>query len=195
MADPFTVVMGVGMALSAVSTLLGARNQAAAGDSAAEVARQNAEITRQQAAANANLRRIEANEERALGQHRAAEERRQGRFVTSRAKAVGAASGTAIDPIILGDLEHEIEIRALDAAYGGESAAASLEREADFIEAGGAAEAGAIRNTGLVRQQAGHSAAAGTLLSGGSSLFNKFADRMPFPSSTTTTSGGAWGYM
>ena len=121
----------------------------------------------------AELKEQQAGQERAQAQREAIEQRRLGRFVSSRIQAVSAASGAgALDPTIvniLGEVGSEVEIRALTALASGEQRALDLEFGAELDRAGGKGEA-----------ISSFFSAGGTLLEGGTSFFNKFGN--PFSS-------------
>jgi hypothetical protein len=100
-----------------------------------------------------------AGQEIASSQRDAIEQRRRQKLVSSRALALGAASGGGIDPglaDILGGLAEEGEFRVLTSLYTGDEKAAGLrmQAEADRYEAGefrraGRIEAGATRTAGF----------------------------------------------
>lgn len=75
-----------------------------------------------------------AGQERAVSQRQAMDERRQGRFASSRALAVAAASGGGTDdPTVvnaIANLDGESEYRALTAMYEGNVRGDDLERQA-----------------------------------------------------------------
>lgn len=120
----------------------------------------------QQASANYQAAQLEAagKTERAIAQREAEEDRRQARLMQSRARAVGAASGGGIDLELAGDIAAEGEYRALTSLWEGEEAAK-----------GRKAQAAAARFEGKQAKKAGYLTAGKTLLSGGSSLFEKYA--------------------
>lgn len=109
----------------------------------------------------------QAGAERATSQRRAMEERRQARLVGSRAQALAAASGGgADDPSVvnaIAGIEGEGEYRALTALYEGNDAAAGLEAEA--VARRRAAKD--VKTAGLIK-------AGGTILSAGSSLYDRY---------------------
>jgi hypothetical protein len=106
----------------------------------------------------------QANTERASGQRAAIEETRNAQLVQSRARAVGAASGGGVDAKLAGDLAQEGQYRSLLAMWQGDEAAIGREQQAS-----------AVRFDGEQAQKAGRIGAASTLLSGGSSLYERFA--------------------
>ena len=147
---------------------------------AAKITKKTAQAQQAIAARQADFTERQAGQEEAAAQRAAMEERRQGRLLSSRVRTVSAASGTgALDPTIidiLGDIDTEVEARALTALYeGGERASslrteASLTRQAGIITAQtGSAMAAAERRRALM-------GAAGTLLEGGTSLATKYRD-------------------
>ncbi|KKN80686.1 hypothetical protein LCGC14_0327780 [marine sediment metagenome] len=184
-----TYAVTAGDVMMVASTLIGvvgqmqqASAQQAAGQAQAAAAAHRAAIANRQA----QVMEQQAGQERAVSQRAAQEERRRGRFVSSRVQALSAASGAgALDPTIvgiLGDIGTEEETRALTALYEGEERARGLEYGATLERAGGA---GALF-AGQAARRAGRSAAArsrlsaaGTLLEGGSSLFAKYSPESP----------------
>lgn len=174
------------------------RSQEQAGAYAETLAGRQADVLKQQ-----------AGQERARAQRQAMEQRRQGRFVESRATALAAASGAGVsDPTITGilaDIDTESEIRALYSMYEGEEAARGLEYDAQLALARGeeahysgkvakrlaSAQANAALLSG-VGGAVGYGAQAygamrpSTLAeTGGSSLYQKYA--VPRPHSFTDT--------
>lgn len=112
----------------------------------------------------------QAGQDRATSQRAAAEQRRSARYLQSRALALAAASGAgASDPTvtsIISNIEGEGEYGALVAMYEGEDVARGKEHAAAVARKQGkaAATAGALK-------------AGGTLLSGGSSWYDKYGGR------------------
>lgn len=112
---------------------------------------------------------LEANAglERAMGQRRAIEDRRQGRLAQSRALAVAASSGAgASDPTVvnaIADLAGEGEHRALTSLYEGDMAGDDLMRQA-----------GARRREAKNTKRAGLFKAGSTILGAGASLYDRF---------------------
>lgn len=108
-----------------------------------------------------------AGQDRASSQRTGAEQRRQARLLQSRALAVAAASGGgASDPTvinILSRLEGEGEYRALTALYEAEEAARSKELQANARRK----EAKNVKRAGLV-------GAAGKVLEGGATMYQRF---------------------
>lgn len=150
MAQAIPAVLAVaGSALSAGGTIIGANAEAK------ELRRQAAQLEAQ------------AGNDRASAQRAAMEERRKGRFASSRALALAAASGAgADDPSVinaLADLEGEGEYRALTAMYEGETEAQGKEAQAKANRRG----ARATKTAGLIK-------AGGTILSTGSSMYDRF---------------------
>lgn len=101
---------------------------------AGTVAKQAGEYQNTLAMRRAESMEARAGEERAAAQRRMMEQRRQGRFATSRAKALGAASGTSLDSPsmvnIFGDIETEAQYRSDVEKYKGEAAGRGLEYQA-----------------------------------------------------------------
>lgn len=108
--------------------------------------------------AQAKQLRVQGKAEAARAGAEAAEERRQARYVSSRARAVAAASGAgATDPTVvntIANLETEGEYRALMAMYNGE-----VRQNAAF------GEASARRSEGSAARAAGFLRGASTILS------------------------------
>jgi hypothetical protein len=105
-----------------------------------------------------------AGQSRAAGQREATEQRRQARLANSRLRAL--AGGGGADPTIVRlsqDIAGEGELRALTAMYEGEERARGMETAATAKRMGGASAA-----------QAGNIRSFGTILGGGSSLYDKY---------------------
>jgi hypothetical protein len=109
----------------------------------------------------------QAGLERASSHRQAIEERRQARLAASRGLAVAAASGaSADDPTVvnaLAGIEGEGEYRALTALYNGEEQARGME-----------AQAAANRRGAKSTKKAALFNAAGTVLSAGSTLYDRY---------------------
>lgn len=119
-----------------------------------------------QASANYQAQQLDAQAktERAVAQRQANEERRQKELVISRARAVGAASGGGQDYDLLGDLEEEGEYRAATAMWEGEEAAKGRTNQAN-----------AARFEGKQAKKASRFKAAGTILGGATSFYDRFS--------------------
>lgn len=183
MADPFTIISLVATVGGTILSTVGQIQQARAQQNAAAAALAAGQFQRRVSESQARALERRAGEERAVSQRELLEERRQGRFVRSRALALGAASGAGVsDPGfvgLLGDLDTETEIRAQNALFGGETAARNLEFGAGIERAGGdASMIAAQAKSDALRAGARQSffGAAGTLLSGGASLYDKYRD-------------------
>ena len=165
-------VAGVG------STILGTMGQLQQAKAAGITAKT---ASAQQAIAAQQADRIErdAGQERAAAQRAAMEERRQGRLVSSRARAVAGASGAgAFDPTmidILSDIDTEAEFRALTALYEGGERARSAEDEARLIRAGGAITGKTGKQMANSQRTSALLGAGGTLMEGGASLYEKYS--------------------
>lgn len=111
-----------------------------------------------------------AGQERASAIYAAQEDRRQKRLAQSRAQAVAASGGgmaTDSDVLdIMGDLEKEGEFRAMTRIYEGEERARGMETDATLR-----------RYEGKQSKRAGNTKATATILSGATSLFDRFDDR------------------
>src|SRR3990167_6406689 len=163
------IIMVASTALQAMSTLAGGKAQAAAGEAQARASEYQAQLRNAQAAAMEQG----AGQERAAAQRAAIEQRRQGRFVGSRAQAIAAASGGgALDPSIvnlMGDLGSEADFRAATALYQGEDRARSLEYGAVLQRATGQGDiyAGEVaRRSGIAAQNRSYVRAAGDVAGG-----------------------------
>lgn len=164
MGDPVTIGLAVaGTALSAY----GAYQQGQAADAAGKAAQVSADYQAKQMAVN-------AGQERAAAQRKAFEERRRGTLAQSKAQAVAAASGGgSLDPSIvdiMGDLEGEAQYNSNVALYEGEERARDLETGASIKRYEGAQ----ARAAGKYEKRASTIKAAGSLLSGGSTLLDKY---------------------
>lgn len=153
MAQAIPAVIAVaGAALSAGGTIIGANSEAKALKSEA------AQLD------------VQAGQERATSQRQAMEERRQARLAQSRALAVAAASGGgADDPTVINrmaELEGEGEYRSLVALYQGEESARGMEADAEARRKG----AKSVKTAGLLK-------AGGTILSAGSTLYDRFGGK------------------
>jgi len=159
--------------VSPAMTILGGGLQAGSMIGQGNALRAAGEADRIAANNQAALMEQNAGQERATAQRAAVEERRRAGLVSSRARAVSAASGTTGKGItdILGDIEQEGEYRYLTALAAGESAAQGMEYGAAVRRAGGIDAAGA----GRAQQDALRMRAASTLAgSVGSTLFQKY---------------------
>ena len=106
----------------------------------------------------------QAGQERAAAQRRAIEDRRQAQLAQSRLLALSGGSST--DATIVGlsaDIAEEGEYRALSSLYEGEERARGDEMRAK-----------ALRYEGKQAKKASKIKAVSSLLSGGSSLFDKY---------------------
>jgi leucyl aminopeptidase (aminopeptidase T) len=109
----------------------------------------------------------QAGLERASSHRAAMEERRQARLAASRGLTVAAASGASVDDPtvvnILSRIEGEGEYRALSALYEGDQTALGME-----------AEAAAKRRGAKSTKTAGYIKAGSTILSAGSSMYDRY---------------------
>lgn len=109
----------------------------------------------------------QAGLKRATSQREAIDQKRQARLAFSRGLAVAAASGGgADDPTVvntLAGIEGEGEYRALTALYNGEETARGMEAEAAAARRG----ASSVKKAGIL-------GAAGTVLSAGASMFDRY---------------------
>lgn len=150
MADPVT------LGAMAFSTILSASGQIAAGNTANNAAKYNAAAEQ-----------TYGTQQFAASQRSAFQERRKTDYTLSRAQAVAASSGGgATDPTVVnleGGIKAQGEYNAMTALYQGQEA----ERQANT-------QAGLDLYQGKQAQKAGYIKGATTLLSGGSSLFDKY---------------------
>jgi hypothetical protein len=137
-----------GTILSGIGQISAANNQAAAMDY------------------QAKADEVRGQQEKAASEREAMEERRQGRLMMSRARAVGGASGGGQDYDLLGDLASETEYRSLMALWGGEE----RKRGRDASAAARRMEASATRSAGKI-------AGFGTILTGGARWANSYMPR------------------
>ena len=190
--DPATIGIAftvASTAFKAISTLQAGRAQQAAGRAA-----QQAALARQQALEHqARQARQNAGQERAASQRAAVEQRRQGRFLSSKALARAAASGAGTGgnvENILGDIGAEGEFRALNELFIGEERARGLEFQADLkvFEGNQEARAGEIaRRAGKDARNRSRFDAFGQVLAGGASAFNTAREFGLFKKTPTTT--------
>src|SRR3990167_7821202 len=175
MAELAMVALIGGTVLSTIGQIQQGRAAAAAGKAEQTALEHQAKIQERQAEALAQ----EAGQERARSQRAAEEERRQGKFIASRARALGAASGAVFDPAILGSLDFETDYRVLSQLYSGEESARGLQYRGALARAGAAGDvyAGSVAAAaGKSARQRSYLSAAGALLSGGSALYDKYSD-------------------
>lgn len=160
MADPITLMAIAGTAISAVGTL-------ASGVQA-----------KKKADYEAKQQERMAGEARAVGQHNALARRREQELVESAALATAASQGGASDASVIdifGDIAAEGERNVLTETYKGETQARQLEVGAHLTRFGG--------------KQAMTAAmfdAAGSLLTGGSKIFQRHGAKASAPASTAT---------
>lgn len=150
------MAQAIPLALMAASTLVTAGGQVSASNAQAGQLRSEA----------AQLDTA-AGQDRASAQRAGAEQQRQARLLQSRALARASASGAgASDPTvvnILANLEGEGKYRALTALYEGEETARSKEMQATARRK----EAGNAKKAGII-------GAVGTVLSGASTMYQKY---------------------
>jgi hypothetical protein len=164
-----SVISGVGTAMSVMGAISGYRASQA-----------QAKAVTQQAAYQAKTAEIAAGQSRAEAQHRAEEDRRQGRLALSRAIAVGASSGGgAADPTVVniaGDIAGDTEYRALSSLYAGEERARNQQQQADLSRYEGATQAVSIKASAKNKLI---SDIGGTLLSAGAGMAGKYSSMSP----------------
>lgn len=109
----------------------------------------------------------QAGQQRAAAQRQAIEQRRQSRVLESRARAVAGASGAGVgDPTVvneLADIKNVGEFNALTALFQGEESATGLEMAAE-----------SARREGAASRQASRINAAGTLIGGAASFYDRY---------------------
>lgn len=142
-------LVAVGAVASGASTILGARSEA------------------KQLKSEAAQLEYNAGQQRAASQRQAIDERRDADIAGSRALALAAASGGgADDPTVVNNIARisgEGEYRALTALYNGEVDARQMERDAVMRRK----EAKNVKTASYLK-------AAGTILSAGSTLSDRF---------------------
>lgn len=157
--------MSGGMSATTIAMMTAA---AASATIAAVGAHMSGEEQKAAATQQANAMRVNANNEQAASQAKAVQQDKQTDYVLSNARAAAAASGgSATDPTVntnLSTIAGEGRYRALIDLYGGDSAAQSLRTQADATQFAGAQAA-----------RAGNIKAGTTILSGASSMFDKYA--------------------
>jgi hypothetical protein len=167
---------GLSSAFSLIGTLVSAAGTIAAG----QASRRAAEYR----AAQVDIR---SREERAAGQLEARELARERRLALSRNQAVAAASGfSADDPGALdlaGDVASRGAFQEALARYGGESRGAGLR-----------AEAQGLRLSGEAAERSAYFSAAGTILGGVSTMFERFGRRTMIRAAAPHRPGGGPGY-
>jgi len=173
------------IAATVASTLLTTLGHVQSGRAAAQAAKAEQQALELRAKAQereAQALEQEAGQERARAQRRAFDARREGNLIRSRARALGAASGALLDPNILGDIDFEADRRVFEELAEGEEAGRGLEFRAGLARAGAAGDvyAGDVaRRAGKTRRQQSNLAAFGTLLEGGSSIYDKYQTFYP----------------
>jgi hypothetical protein len=162
------------------ATAISVGSSIAQGAAQAKAAKSEAQSTQAAGQFQATQLRQRAGQERASAQRAAIEERRRGRLARSRARNLAGASGAgADDPTVVGifgDLAGEGEYNALSQLYSGEEAAKGLELDADVAESEADMLSSAALYRGKAARRAGYIDSAGTVLSSGSSLFDKYGD-------------------
>lgn len=175
-------VVGALKAIGTVVSVIGSIQQFQANKAAAKQAEMNAE-------AEAQWNEREAGLTQASKQREAIRAREEGKFISSRAGAIAAASGAgALDPSIvniMGGIEEETDLRVKTALFEGEEGANRFNYQAGINRATGSARAASFRS-----KATGNLFSAGTtLLSGGADLYSKYSPRtsgsVSSPQSTT----------
>ena len=172
----------IAMAAMVVGTVLQTLGQVQAGRAQAAAGRAEQQALELRAAAGrrtAEALEQEAGQERARSQRDAFDEARQGRLVASRARAVSAASGAALDPSIFGDIDLEAETRVFERLAEGEDVGRGLEFRGALARAGAEGDvfAGQIaKKSGQAAAQRSYLSAAGSLLSGGTSIYDRYKE-------------------
>ena len=178
MAQLAIAAMAIGTVLQTLGQAQAARAAAASGRAEQQALELRAAAGRRQAEALEQ----EAGQERARSQRDAIDERRQGILVASRARALSAASGASLDPNILGDIDLEAEVRTFERLAEGEEAGRGLEYRGALARAGAAGDVyagGVAKAMGRAAEQRGYLHAGGTLLSGASSIYDRYKETYP----------------
>lgn len=174
MGDPVTIGLMVG------STVLSAASSIQQGKAQQQLMNYQAQQAQNIANAQAQQLEYQAGQERAASQQRLIAENRTKRLAMSRAQALAAASGGgSLDPSvinIMGDLETQGEYNKGTIMYEGEEAAKGNEYQAAVTRSQGNAQAAIDRFSGKMYRQAGFMEATNTIMKGGSSLYNKYAE-------------------
>lgn len=164
------ILGGIGTATSAAGTIMGA-DAANAASSSSRALDLIAAMRRQEALKQA------ADESRAVASREAFAIDRQKKDVIGKAKTIGAATGGGDDPSVINTIagiDREGEYQKAMALYSGENRARGLEDE------GRNAVIGAINNNkaseyeGAVRRRNALFSAGGTILSGASSIYDRY---------------------
>lgn len=146
--------------LSTIGTVAGTAMSALGARNAGIAANQESEYRAQE-------EQVQAGQALASSQRQQVEDIRQMRLVESRGQAVAAASGAgALDPSvmdIMGDLETQGRYKSAVAGYEGQDSAANLNDKANLD-----------LFSGSQSQSAGNIKAISTVMSGASSLYNKY---------------------
>jgi hypothetical protein len=186
--------------LQAAGTVVSAAGTIASGQSANRIGQMERDrlvaqgiATKQASDYEAAQLDIQANDEFASAQREAQQQGRQKRLALSRLQAVGAAGGfTATDPSSLA-LADEIEkygtLQEQMSMYGGESRRSGLRAAAEGRRfSGDSALASAYASgdiaaaEGRSKRDASYMSAAGTIISSGSSMYEKYAKSKPVTS-------------
>lgn len=165
-------------ALAIAGTVISTVGTLAASGSAAAGAEAEGKAQKSLAAYQASQLRYRAGQERAVSQQAAEQERRKARLAVSRGRAVAASGGGGVtDPTvmdILGALRGEGEYNAKSALYEGEEAAKGLENQANAVMAGADVQSAAANYKAKYMRRSGYLSAAGNLLHGSTSFYEKY---------------------
>jgi len=165
MADPMTIVAVVGTVLSVGGQVMGAMQAQAQGEAQQKALNARAEAERRQA--------VQAGAE---AQQKAIQDQRRAAYVLSNERAAAAASGAgASDPTIAtneGRIGAQGQYNFDTSLYAGNVRAANLETQASYDTW----EGEQAKAAGDARMVTGLTGAAGSALSGGKSLYEKYGD-------------------
>lgn len=160
----------IAVPLAVAGTLLSTAGMIQQGQAAAAAGKAQEQALKSQAKQQEQA----AGQARAASQFEAADIRRQGDLIQSRARAVAAASGAgATDPSVLaqmGGVEREIAIRTQLALSGGEERARGLEFGAEVSRGEGTT----AQRMAQLRRNAAFTGAAATAATGGATLFERY---------------------
>lgn len=163
-------------ALGTVISLLGTASTVIGNNQAGAAAETNAASQALQLRANAGVARAQAQRE-------AINQERQTKFMLSRAQALAAASGgRSTDPTIVnleGNIAGEGEYRRLAAIYNGEAQATGNEYQAEVTQ-----------RQGQTVNQATNTKSLSTVLSAGSSYYQKYGTQFTKPSPVSVSDPG-----
>lgn len=170
----------IAVAAAAAGTVMTATAQNKNARTSENVANYNADNQRRLAEYNAGKAEEAAGQEEAASQLRANEAKRQIQLKSSRVLALAAASGGGtMDPDVMNAIagfEEEADLESRTHLYAGKEAGRTLRAEGDAGIWRGESAARALTYEGYSRASALRNKAAGTLMSGASSLASKYGE-------------------